>query len=84
MPMAIAEFAEDDAPLIRTPNNTNAHTQNASEGSRPRADKFYLMKRPPASRLHDPLFQVKRITDHSHNIRARAPPELVCGNANIL
>jgi hypothetical protein len=63
--MAIDEFAEDGAQLIRGYNKANAHTQNASEG--PRADKFTSDN---AKGLRDPLFEMKRITDQSHNIRA--------------
>jgi hypothetical protein len=59
----IDEFAEDGAPLIR--NKTNAYTQNTSEGTW--ADKFTSDN---AKGLRDPLFEVKHITDHSHNIRA--------------
>jgi hypothetical protein len=56
--MAVDEFAEDGAQLIRGHNKANAHTQNASEG--PRADKFTSDN---AKGLRDPLFEVKRITD---------------------
>jgi hypothetical protein len=62
----IDEFTEDGAQLIRSQNKTNAHTQNASEGQR--ADKFTSDN---AKGLHDTLYEVKRITDHSHNIRAQ-------------
>jgi hypothetical protein len=61
----VDEFAEYGTQLIRSHNKTNAHTQNASEG--PRADKFTSDN---AKGLRDPLFEVKHITDHSHNIRA--------------
>jgi hypothetical protein len=61
----IDEFAEDGRHLIRGHNKANAHTQNESEGQR--ADKFTSDN---AKGLRDPLFEVKRITDHSHNIRA--------------
>jgi hypothetical protein len=66
----IDEFAEDGRHLIRGHSKANAHTQNASEG--PRADKF-TSDNAKGLQLRDPLFEVKRITDHSHNIRRRAP-----------
>jgi hypothetical protein len=65
--LSIDEFTEDGAQLIRSQNKTNAHTQNASE--RLRADKF-TSDNAKAKGLRDPLFEVKRITDHSHDIRA--------------
>jgi hypothetical protein len=58
----IDEFAEDGTQLICS-HETNAHTQNTSEGQR--ADKFTSDN---AKGLCDPLFEMKRITDHSHNI----------------
>jgi hypothetical protein len=50
----IVEFTEDGAQLIRSQNKTNAHIQG----------------RGPINLLQTSLFEVKRITDHSHNIRA--------------
>jgi hypothetical protein len=68
----IDEFAEDGAQLIHSQNKTNAPTQNAS------ADKFTSDNAKASSPSFglwlsvtgDPLFEVKRTTDHSHNIRA--------------
>jgi hypothetical protein len=60
--LSIDEFAEDGAQLIRGHSIDYAHTRNVKC-----VDKFTADN---AKDRRDPLFEVKRIADHSRNIRA--------------